>query len=231
MFGGGFPALKKLEDTIGLISSATEHEFAATSDAYQSPAFRSFGVAQVAPVGQVLADIRQKEQDRITAKRQTVQVAAKLKTDIAPVKPAYADIQARQKKLDDIGARLDKASKAAQSATEKFGRQSARNPALPETRKLMNDKDALGAKKTVIEGEFARSQEELVRLRRVYRKQVFETLLSAFENFARQRKEALEAQRTSAEEIERLGDSIAQYSESVPENIRAALDQLREANY
>jgi uncharacterized damage-inducible protein DinB len=231
MFGSGFPAFKKVEETITSIGAATEREFLATTEAYQSPAFRSFGVAQVAPVDQVLADIRQREQGQITAKRQTAQIAVKLKADLAPIKPAYADMQARQKKLDDTSSRLDKASKAVQSVTEKYERQSARNPASPDTRKLMNEKEALMAKKMVIEGEFARTEEEVTRLRKVYQKQVFETLLGAFENFVRHRKDVLEAQRKYAEEIGRLGDSISQYSESVPESIRTALDQLREANY
>jgi hypothetical protein len=142
--------------------------------------------------------------------------------------PAYAAIQARQKKLDDVSSRLDKASKAAQSATEKYDRQNAKNSASLDTRKLMNGKDALTAKKTVIDGEFARAEEEFVRQRKVYQKQVFEKLLSAFENFGRQRKEALEAQRTPIEEIGRLGDSISQYSESLLENRRAAREYLRE---
>jgi len=223
--------VKKIEETLSSLSHASEQEFRSTAEAYQSPAFRSFGVAQIPTVAQVLVDIRQKEEDKSNAKHQNVAADAKLKSDLTPLKAANADIVSRQRKVEEVQSRLDKASKTAQSATEKYDKQVARNPASPETRKLMNDRDINVAKKEAIETEFKRMDEEFQRQRKVYKKQLFETLLGAFEEFARQRKESLEAQRSSAEEIGTLGASIAQYSESAPENIRAALEQLREANY
>jgi hypothetical protein len=226
-----FSTLGKFEDTLGSLSSATEHEVSSLNESYVGSPFRSFAQAQIPPVASILTDIATKEQERIASLKQAVPADAAVKKEVRPLKPIHVDFREKQKRHAEITSRFDKAAKSTAAADDKYQKLRAKNPASPETRRLMNERDIAAAKRDAIGSEVATSETALSMNTVIYKKQVFESLLTALENFARARKEQAEAQAKSAAEIGTLGASIREHLEPVPESFRVELEQLRAANY
>jgi hypothetical protein len=226
-----FSALLKLEDTLSSLSSATESEVSSFTDAYSSSSFQAFSKSQIPPVATILTTVSEKQRDRTSSVRQTIAASAALKKDIQPLKVIYADIREREKRHADLASRLDKAAKAAASADEKYEKLRAKNPASPETRRLMNERDIQFSKRDAIGDEVVSSKKSVEMSRRIYKKQLFEGLLTALENFAKAGKEQAEAQKTAVQEIATLGVSLREHRETVPESIKAEVEELRAAKF
>jgi hypothetical protein len=226
-----FNSLVKFEDTLSSLASATEREVSSVTEVYAGPPFRSFAQAQIPPVTSILTDLATKQQTRLTSVKQAVTADATLKKDVQPLKVIHSDIVEKQKKHAELIARFDKAAKAAASADEKHQKLKAKNPASPDTRRLMNERDILFSKRDAIAAEVETSERNLQLSRTIYKKQLFESMLNAFERFANEKKAQAEAQQVTVQEIATLGASIREHTEPVPEAIKVELAELRAAKF
>jgi hypothetical protein len=222
-----FAALAKLEDALSSLTSATEHEISSVTEAYAGTPFRSFAQAQFAPIASILTNLSGKQQERMASVKQALVADAALKKDVNPLKAIHSDIRETQKKHADLVGRLDKAVKVTASADEKYEKMKAKNPASPETRRLMNERDIQRAKSDAIEGEVQTSEKNLKMSEVIYKKQLFESLMTAFQNFANARKAQAEVQQGIAREIAQLGASVREHTEPVPESIRTEVEAFR----
>jgi hypothetical protein len=226
-----FSALVKLEETLSSLSSATESEVSSFTEAYVSSSFQTFSKAQFPPVAAILTTVAEKQRDRIASVKQGVTSNATFKKDVQPLKTIYSDLQERRKKHADLTSQFNKSAKVAASADEKYEKLKSKNPASPDTRRLMNDRDIQFSKRDAIGSELETSKKSLELSERIYKKQLFEGFLNALENFAKTSKEQAEAQKEATQEIATLGISLREHKEPVPESIKAELDELRAAKF
>jgi hypothetical protein len=226
-----FSTLAKLEETLGSLAGAAEHEAASLSDAYAGAPFRSFAQAQLPAVASLLSDVAAQEQERAASLRQAAAAAAAARKAVHPLRPVHSDFREKQRRHAELAARHEKAAKATAAADEKYQRLRAKNPASPDTRRLMNERDIAAARRDAIAGEVAASAGALAMSTAIYKKQVFEALLGALGGLARARAEQAGAQARAAREIARLGAAVRAHLEPVPEAFTVELEQLRAANY
>jgi hypothetical protein len=227
-FLSSFPEFTQMDDTLSKLVSAGERDASCRAEVYQAPPFRLFAAAQAPPLNSVLSSLQQQLQDHATAKRQTVLLGSNLRREIQPLKLLNTDFKDRKKKHTNLESVYDKSVKSAASAKEKADLQFARNPSSPDSRKLNTEAEVLARKRDNTESEVKKSAADLKQSEKIYKKELFVTLLKGIEKFATGRKQQINSELTCAREIGNLAETFEPYEDPGIEKLRAELAQIRE---
>jgi hypothetical protein len=222
-----FPEFTPLDDSIAAASTANERDCSLRGETYVPATFDPFARAQPPAIAGVLADIRQKVQDQVAAKRQTVAVINTLRRDVQPLKDLNAAIREDKKRHAAIQGVAEKSAKAAEASAEKYDRLKARSPFSPELQKLEIERDCLAQQRTKTEEASQQSEAKLAEKTREYKKRIFTVLLNGIGKYATARKEKVQAQSEIAQAIEELGAKIEPYEDAGAARLKEEIEKLR----
>jgi hypothetical protein len=222
-----FPEFTPLDDSIAAVSTANERDCSLRAEAYLPSTFDPFAKAQPPTISPVLTDIRQKVQDQVAAKRQTIAVINTLRRDVQPIKDLNAAIRDDNKRHAAIQGVAEKSSKAAEASAEKYDRLKARAPYSPDLQKLEIERDCLVQQRTKTEEASKASEAKLAEKTREYKKRIFTVLLNGIGKYATGRKEKAQAQSDIAQAIEELGAKLEPYEDGGASRLREEIERLR----
>jgi hypothetical protein len=222
-----FPEFTPFDEAIAAAAIANDRDCSLRFDAYNGSTFGPFATAQPAAVATILSDIRQKVQDQVTAKRQTVAVTNTLRRDVQPIKDLNAAIREDRKRHTAVQSVFEKSSKEAEASSEKYDRLNAKSPYSPELQKLKIMRDSLSLQRSKTEESAKQSEAKLAEKTKEYKKHLFTVLLSGIGKFATGNKEKVHTQIEIAHEIEGLAGDIPSYDDAGASKLREEIETLR----
>jgi hypothetical protein len=222
-----FPEFTPLDDAINATSIANDRDCQLRSEAYASATFTPFANAQPPDIAAILSDVRQKLQEQTAAKRQTVAVVNTLRRDVQPIKDLNATNREDRKRHAAIQSVFEKSAKAAEVASEKVDRLTAKSPYSPDLQKLKIERDSLNTQRAKTEASAKQSEAKLAEKSREYKKRLFTVLLNGVGKWATGRKEKVNEQVEIAQGVEGLGARIESYEDGGAGKIREEIEKLR----
>jgi hypothetical protein len=222
-----FPEFTPFDEAIAAAAVANERDCSLRFDAYTSSTFGPFADAQPQAVATILSDIRQKVQDQVTAKRETIAVTNTFRRDVQPIKDLNSAIREDRKRHAAVQSVFERSSKEAEASAEKYDRLNAKSPYSPDLQKLKIVRDSLNLQRSKTEESAKQSEAKLAEKTKEYKKRLFTVILSGLGKFATGRKEKVHTQIEIAHEIEVLAGDISPYDDAGASKLREEIEKLK----
>lgn len=151
----------------------------------------------------------------------------KIRTDLVKLKTLNDDIKAKRKDTINKKDRAKKSANAAEKAEKKVEILRLKNPSSPDFSKAQDDYDRAVKQK---QADATASEERdalLVTELKEYKKQLFQTILSALSQYATARKEASDGMAPIGDKIKELAITIPTYTDPSIEVLQTKVQTLR----
>lgn len=174
-------------------------------------------------LGHISENLKSLEEE---AKKAT-EALPKIRTDLVKLKTLNDDIRAKRKDANNKKDRAKKSAGAAEKAEKKVEMLRLKNPSSPEFTKAQDEYDRSVKQK---QADATASEERdalLVTESKEYKKQLFQTILSALSQYATARKEASDGMAPIGDKIKELAITIPTYTDPSIEVLQTKVQTLR----
>ena len=189
--------------------------------------FTEFSNKQPLTVSEVLTDIQNQMNQRISVLQSNNESYRNLRQGLQQIQPLNQQMRERRKHLRDLQGKAEKANKNLESAKIKYNKMNIKNPSSPETMKLKSELDLCASSKDFSDKELENYMTTFVVENKQYKKELFTAMLNILYDFAMKYSETCEQQIPITQEISKFGSLIPEYTDSGIQAIQEELDSLK----
>lgn len=191
--------------------------------------FSEFANHQPTAVCESLTEVQKCLNERYTILQSNNEAYKSLKAGIQPLQVLNQGIRDKRKHLKDLNTNLEKCTNSAHTLQNKYDKARLKNPSSMETSKLKSELQMAEQKKEIAGKELDTYTKTFEEQNKVYKKELFSTMLKALLEFSNKFVETCEAQLPVADAMIKQGGVIPDYSDNGIQQIREELDSLKAA--